>query len=1628
MDKLGETQDVTFMFDIRKLLAAFVMAVCCPLGPASSLEFSDVGTLISSTTKDGTTYEKYSDGVEIQYTLKGYRKENSGKGRSVELKPGEETDPEEWIEDSLVFPPLSRAPNDAGSQSRLRQLIEICLEHNHAEKALDDAKKYYQIQQALKSAELPMAISKELLGRAHLQLGNRLEALQFLSDAVAIASKLNNLEIKGQFENQLTLARKQPETNKKPSSGSGKVSFAGVKSADSLVEVSTPGSYFPGFPNISLDFLPNQGCTFSTQDFRPGIERVQGLVATINGIPTHSLGEQAVVNLLQGPVGTPVTITFLDSYQSEKTTTLTREAAKKFGNDTFSKQDLLFVMNGFDCADCNEGSPEHVLERLAPHLEKQNLDIFVRAVVAGSMSEAQTVPGADKVFLARLAMESVIALDSIGAFNQAERLIPLAESDTTFYGTSPGSNFALSKEFIRTLSNAHRIIDCENLCRQYLRSAESANSTSEHYKKEAIQQAKRLYAEYLVARKMRDAPKILNELFKQDLYAQAYYEFNEDPSWLASIQEKARNYDLALLFFSKRLNELKLTDKAMSSTTIAAPLTIGQIRERAYLSWRIANLQFLQHKNAEALATLDAAIVAYDQAMKPELQKVVDKLCFFFPTKNELIEKRNAISKNEALPPLQCDRDEGAEKNYYWLLMARKKSQAGEQDAAKVVDGLLTRYKQAVPTHNYKRTAPNLFCGLMQVGRLLSDGGKHAEPNQLFATLKVLAVTKEHTAMAAVIPGIELALNADLQNKPSKIFWQPVDDFFVDKVQAYRQLANIYSAAGEEKRAIILIRRAQQELNRLNTSTAADSDGSLVDRSRTLLMLDRAKIEARTEHLAEALETGKEAIELCSRTAPAKKANANCSFNEAYRVKCVELARIFAAKYKHQKEAIELLSFASLKIKQGAAANVEMNGQTFYAWIDSYLAKLLFDEGRSGEALPVIKRAIVLQGNHNAGPTWLLAGQIAERENHFDDAAHYYSEANLTLNNYFDKHIRQSVLEEILLKANTYVQNSKNVETVEAANIALRAGQVLERDASTLSEAKRSYEFAYGMIDDTDARKGNVLAKISSLKASLKACLESETFDVTPHAMPNPRSSVSDKSSLVGTQKVVTKEARAEQQLAELVKQSEVQLDSLRTNAEHAERFERPNQPEQWISLAQAEALTNHSDEAIKHARLAIEKYKREGDIALHSTAILPAGGIDCIPDSLRRNGRAEDAQTLLKEAIDKTAAENGPNSSLLAKQLSYVCGYWLSAKDDAQALKSLDDLLALPVRVLDIGGPSSVLESLYRRSEYLQREDRSEMGWSILQRVLDAQTKHLQPDDYRLSTTKLKMGEFALAAGKDGDAEKYLFEAIKIRTKYDGVKAISNQYDALKKLLPRVGREADNKWIACMYFGQLSPTLVRELGFVDEADALEKTNQLPKSYAPEQIDRQTYENSKLVPYGEPVFRVNERQLQECLRNRDWTGLLKSATALTEIYSRKPDSYAGRQIGCVPPNTHRIDYYVAGAKAENKLGDVAKAQGWVQRAVDDLAELSCYEFQQLAEIEIEIGDNKSAERFLDSAVSRLTLQYSVVGGSIPYLYKKIDRPKSAEITSEKLRSIESAYNKSQADSRKKNEVFRETTF
>ncbi|HEY9677844.1 MAG TPA: hypothetical protein V6C76_07530 [Drouetiella sp.] len=1389
-------------------------------------------------------------------------------------------------------------------------------------------------------------------------------------------------------------------------------SFNSVKSessdtvSDAPKRVTEPGYTAQGFPEISLGFMFPSGCNFWTNSQNNSEQRSSGYLATVDGRPTHDLGRSEIIKLLHGAVGSRVQIGFLNSDCELETVELMRKPELKgYEGEPPRKISFSETCHHFDLYGPElDWNPK--IKSSEGYIDK-NLTVVARANIFDYLKRAQTAAGSDDAYRASEAANAICYLDELGAFNEADNLIPMAEAKFTYDLHNPSFQETHSVRLIKELVNTQKFRDAEFFCRKFLALDGSTDNRDQTlvYKKLNIEtDVKELLANlYLAENRKEESANLVKEIADSPYLGRSQYQSNYE-YWGGTMYEKLGMPDKAEKFFERKLLAQKEKQKREDDGSQTEREALDSAHAQALLSYYLAVARHKLGHIEDATAALDQAAENYDKLIKEKNRPSIESQCMFFPTKPDLIKARQAIARGEEPPAVPVDSIDNFAEDFKLLQVCLSGNGHKKSDSQRVnhlIDLFSTR-TTLLPLMPINRRPLNMFSALTQLARTLADNGQTQESNLLLRKINQIASERADNEVVKIEPTVELAVNAETSKQNPTSEWDEVlrsfnnsDCFWSDltepeyastkeqlkHLEALRMLANIYSKGHEDRRAKILMNRAVDISKSFNKKHLADPERNALIRAEVILWLDKAAMLGREDNVDQALKVATAAIQKCCKSRPTNQKEIDHAFEQAYQNKVAEIGRICASNAPHSIDVLKFLELAHNTTDSGATKFVNDSDAFDYRasapLVDEILAEELLRFNKKEEAYQAIQRAIKARRTAETASSLLLAGSIAEQSKHYADAADFYIRATEFYSAYFDNRISYESLLDVLRRAKECASSSSSDGKL-VVNIALRLGSKLEYSTLGKKEALENLEFAYPLIDDKDRRKSSLLQHISMLKGQVPA---------------------EEKQKLKAAENE-SSEAPTSTEVARKTAAREVAV--LRRSAQLAEKAN-IDTFNQYLNLAGAEARADQPDAAYKDAQTAIAQYKKPNDYGFwERSSLLPAGDTFDIPDSLRAVGHTRVAQSLLDLARKRTIEVYGEQSPKVAFALVNELNYAASDLDSKVILAIFDKLLKIPVRMLEVGLYESPQTHFDKFIVNLQTAHQSELALTILEKLLTAQRQQLDNDDYRIGNTLIQIASVQKDLGKYNQAYESLRDAIKIQCKFDGFSAIAKHYDLWNEILPKAGRAGYNTWVRFgPYHANACIPLMHEFGFEHEVELIERDGKIPDEYcgsenpqlasrdiSTDELQKQADTAYKVVPYGKLVFEANEELLRLYKEKSDWEKLKHASIKLIDIYERSPASNAGRTNGCVGPATTRIDYYLAAAKADFKLGSRENAKQWIARAEEKLPELSAWEYSRLAAIDIEIADKENAKRHLDSAVA-LIGSWDGVDYDIPLMFKKV---------------------------------------
>lgn len=1322
---------------------------------------------------------------------------------------------------------------------------------------------------------------------------------------------------------------------------------------------------------------------------------------------------EQIEKLLSGPADTTVQVTFVESNGIVSTEQMTRFARQKQGVLKGDHSRYLFR----NLQDENSVQWSTRNGERGDYYETQNLDLFVRAEKNFEIQRLLSLPDPKSNAIFLKAGEALITSDTIGDTAASEQLLNLVmKHHKDFSSSAPQFSRNYQLKLIRHLINTGRTREAEILCRSWIdRTNEdlASNPRNRRHNDLDLWDATKLQTEILlgtdfdysltgsVGSGVVDSASTNNlavkHLLLKMLEMNANFSTNEfgrgsEIEWLGNAFQKAGDDKNALECFKL----LKPFDSPVLQGK--SSITLDEFGEIAYRGFRLGQLLEKTGAHDEAIAALQKILNLYDLKISPADRDNAEKEPSFFPAPSDIkvelskvqggkIQGKQDSEKQSA--PKPSDAEKFALFNTTYSAIQRNDKSTSKAG----IEKLLEVYNGENASYDHHRKPLNLFCALQGIARELTAHKRFDEANHVLEILSKAANGKELTPVATEYIHVDRAINETLQAKIASA-WKTVDEenSLVPKATSFRRrgqpelptdqlqvlrtqenmhrFAALYSAADYPLQAELLIDRALKICNENSVITSNKSNLEFAE-SKIMLLLDAAVIRAKKEKFVEAQRFALQAIELCNDEVIADDTHNGREFRGGKIYKTIQLAQILITANRRA-EALKILRALDTKLNPLTRTEVMTQTEPRHrsdgyvnlrqnSIVHAYIAKLLLASGEITEAKKQIATAIDEGGNSVPFQYYLLGTEIAERAGNNASCAHYYSEAEkaghyssaMALAN-----IQPEFKDRYLRKAIEFGEKAPNLDRSELANIYVRlAAQLDAKNVPAQSkEILALYEKARVLIPDNEPRKVDLLNKISMKKRDIAT--------TAVEKMP-PSQTVKETSKTkfgVVSLPPDEQEGKKNEKRAAIAK---TQILDSEQAAQLAEKLNRPDAIQLWMRLADIESQAGNSDAAVEHARHGISLFRVEGDGLLKFQS--PIGANSVVISTLKK--LTSKAEALLKEATEKVSTVCGKNSPAYAFQLSQYFSFLVQERRDEEALKVLDQIMAIGMRQIEICSYSgaSALRSLTTTCAALPQDDRGALALTILNKILAAQKVTFSEDDLRVYSTLVEIAKINEALNQNVQAEQNLNDAL-----------------AIKKLYLGEARAT----------AELAPTFIPILRKLKKTDKLAMVEDLSKNQykvKPDLVDPQFFGGNKRVgglyrkwettpdisamkseydearkqaPYSPRCTSILERLIQVGTEQKDWALVSQVVHDRIEIYKRTPDGYAGRQIGCVPPVFSRIGLYHLAVDSNLKLGNKAEAANWLQRAKVELPEPSRHEILQLAEFEQDLGSHEQAVKYI----------------------------------------------------------------
>lgn len=899
-------------------------------------------------------------------------------------------------------------------------------------------------------------------------------------------------------------------------------------------------------------------------------------------------------------------------------------------------------------------------------------------------------------------------------------------------------------------------------------------------------------------------------------------------------------------------------------------------------------------------------------------------------------------------------------------------------DADNAVESLKKVYLDFVPENIYKNPPANMFCALLNISRKLADKGEYTRSNKILSflessldkeaqpkaftfilaeqTLNAVDETGDNTKWELLNRENPLKLSSNLDFLPKRVKQKKPAITLATKMENARLFGQVYCAAGDLKRSQKFIDHALELAGKLGDESYIESQ-----KKKTLLFLDAAILYSKMQEAKEAEKYFSKALKLREAIslvkAEAQKDNIpDGGFAGACNYKSAEFAGCLASMSETQK-AIKLLKEVEPFFKKDKVAENFNPGdvvtrskvhQTLagHAAVKSQLANLLFQSKDFKEANEYIASAAYDIRNDGAPLFfWSLASKIAVAAGDNAAAAHYFSEAEKTIDYPIRVDETQPGYHEMLFdNACKYADDAQELGDNEKANIFLRAGLFYKE-----KKPERTWELykkAYKYVSDFEPKKAELSKQIAELDKQIAAIREEK----------GPKEGKKSDG------------ATGENRLADLKRAAKL-----------AEKNKRSDGYSFWIALATEQANQNLCEDAEKSAYHGLSLYKKHSESLIGVVPVSYNGA----PSALADKGKVKEAEKLLKDSVDIVDSVDSVNtkhseqSYKVAKQLVQLYVFYVETNQQQLALNTLDQILKFKQRELEAMGFSSGLQTILSYARIPSNCKDNKFFRTTLMRLLEAQKKQLPANDIRIANTLIALAEVEKKLALYKEADDRLQKATEIKTLFLGKdKAEAEIFRYRKVCLEKLGKTDELKRLEQLtksgrYYHRKRKQPGKDLTFIQRLQFNLKEEREFAPYSPDTADCL----GGLARYWE--------------KEKDWKAVLDAMKERIDIYERSEDKYAGRLGGCTRPTFYRYEYYTMAAKAEFNLnkegraGDAAaggsdSADGdaaaggdrsaggdgdgskWIKRAVEIVPLLASHELLELSSTAAEIGNKELA--------------------------------------------------------------------
>ncbi|MBX9941393.1 MAG: hypothetical protein K2Y32_19175 [Candidatus Obscuribacterales bacterium] len=1004
------------------------------------------------------------------------------------------------------------------------------------------------------------------------------------------------------------------------------------------------------------------------------------------------------------------------------------------------------------------------LETLDPFLYFQNLDganntSFVNLLELSSINSDIIAKASCRKAIDSLQQEdlhysvayfnAVLLLQASGDFAEADKYFEklLAEMNHTGEQIEPSTYFA---ELVRNLLALGKVSQAERLCRSFqVKSREKAKDDGSAYYSPQFLELSELYASIPTSSAKAAGLALARELAGKVSSSKAAV-FSDEWLRFAQIIQSYGMTESALLICAQ-LNAKPMVD-----------------RKNLYLLYYKARLEAELGLFAAAENELLSLKERFTKLPEKE-RRLLERLPAFFPRQSDLDSALLSVAKKKipaAPPPLKPTSPSfDYPSDTSGLVLARDAQLAIEQrkyDQVKIITNkLVSKFADSRAAKLGQAIRQNYFATCMHLARRLTDCGQLTQARELLHKLQQVCIAKQdldyrHDISLPMIASEFAYINYRETGDP---YWQS----FWGAIQGGRK-SNFREADFDESR---IQRSCSNNLRHLAVAfhLAGDSkrarlfiDGALQEAEKTpdanglsLLYTDAARIYACQNQKDYSFVRA-----LCTKALADKP-----DINEQVVYSLAELCRTLDARGRSQ-EALDIL----LGYEKVIAADAR-------GWIcgplDREKALLYLRLGNNLAALSSLKQNF--EGETLSSRDSLLSAQISERlgDRHAAAGAYLNAVGQASTLSEFEK-------EKIIKKAIALCRSGSKLDTLLLAKAYLAlSGLEYERNAD-LSLSLR--EKACELLPDSDPEKPRLLESIAWHKGYSAGRQSS-----TRQAVDRPTAEREAPDKLLRERIHLAKRA-----VAAALSQKEGDV------------------VHYYLALALLEAQGGIVDDAIKHARQAIEAYSEAGKNAYAKCAKYEYL-IDCrLPMALVEAGRSELATSLLDEAQAKVDACAGLGSLPAQIQMMHRFSFYMRQNNFLRAEQVLDNFLETDLNQGYYAPPEHDVHICRGPGDYPVQSSQSLVDdildvighaggqatgvfkIKLLEKILSAQKKQFDQTDYRIALTQCALGACLQSCGFNERALTTFQSAIETMHLYENMHHIAEKvnpayFAALQKL-----------------------------------------------------------------------------------------------------------------------------------------------------------------------------------------------------------------------------------------------------